>query len=116
MFARARGASWKDLYWKIWGRLVSFNCNRCERHFISAEVNFCSFHTEKAKFFPSSNEGVFPCCDAPAIRFDTSVSDIGCSAIPHAISEYKNDSKDSFKVITVSNFRKTAECLKTIQP
>jgi hypothetical protein len=102
MFARARGASWKELYWKIWGRLVSFKCKRCEKPHVASDINFCTFHTQKAKFFPSSNEGTYLCCGAPAIRFDTAVEEIGCSAIPHVISipdDVKTESEtEMFKV------------------
>jgi hypothetical protein len=48
---------------------------------------------------------LFPCCQAPAIRFDTQVKDIGCSSIPHVIAQFEElkEDKDAFLVSFLIN-------------
>ena len=39
---------WKDIYWKIWARLVSFECQVCESRFVGSELAQCRQHLHSA--------------------------------------------------------------------
>lgn len=57
LFMRQKGLNWRDIFWKIWGHLNSFDCMTCDSKFIAAEIEFCSFHPQKPKFNIGSNSG-----------------------------------------------------------
>jgi hypothetical protein len=78
--------SWREIYWKIWGHLVTLHCGVCDRNFVGAEIQHCRYHSQKAKFGGGSKSGVYPCCNAPAIRFDTGLKNYGCCATNHQLS------------------------------
>ncbi len=80
------GLSWKETYYKIWAHLVTLYCVECDRHFVAAEVDHCSFHSQKARFGCGSNSGKYACCGAPAIRFDTALRSDGCTAKSHRVA------------------------------
>jgi hypothetical protein len=78
--------AWKDIFWKIWGRLNSFNCTSCGLQFAASEINHCNYHPQEPKFPHGSNVGVYQCCNQSAIRFDTSIKKKGCTAHGHTIA------------------------------
>lgn len=80
------GLSWRETYWKIWSHLITLHCGICDRNFVGAEIWHCSFHSQRAKFNNGSNKGDYPCCKAPAIRFDTALKYSGCCAKSHELS------------------------------
>lgn len=80
------GLSWREIHWKIWGHLVTLHCGVCDRNFVGAEIGHCRFHSQKAKFGGGSKSGIYPCCNAPAIRFDTALKNYGCCAQNHQLS------------------------------
>lgn len=61
---------WKDIYWKIWARLINFECVKCESKFVGSELSYCRYHPstvsqgQKPKFQYGSNKGTYPCCGA----------------------------------------------------
>lgn len=57
-FLRKEGVAWKEIYWKIWGRLQSFECKTCNQRFIGSNLLHCSFHPQHPKFQYSSNVGL----------------------------------------------------------
>ncbi len=86
-YLRQQGSlSWKEIYYKIWAHLVTLHCGECDQNFVGAEIGHCSYHSQKARFGGSSNSGKYPCCGAPAIRFDTALRNDGCTARDHKLS------------------------------
>lgn len=73
MYLRQKAVSWKEIFMKIYARLQEFNCTECHEKFIGAEINHCSFHPMNAKFSFGVNNGYYPCCNAQALRFSTSI-------------------------------------------
>ena len=57
-FMRKENVTWKDIYWKVWGRIQTFNCNVCDWNFIASEYGHCSFHPQNPKFNHGSNSGM----------------------------------------------------------
>jgi len=84
-FLRLRNMTWKEIYWKIWARLQTLYCTVCEEYFVASELGHCSYHPMGPKFTYGSNTGVFPCCNSPAVRFDTNIRKQGCCARNHVI-------------------------------
>ena len=62
-YLRKVGVNWKSVYWKIWGRLVEYECTSCETRFTAAEFQYCSYHPQQPKFPFGSNHGKYPCCE-----------------------------------------------------
>jgi len=62
-FMQKENVPWREIYWKIWARLQTFNCAECDSPFVGAELEHCSYHTSKPKFNYGNNVGVFPCCN-----------------------------------------------------
>ena len=86
-FLRHQGSlSWREVYWKIWARLTTLHCAVCDHNFVAAEVGHCSYHSQNPKFGSGTNRGVYACCNAPAIRFDTALKTYGCQAKMHELS------------------------------
>jgi len=86
-YLRQQGAlSWKEIYYKIWAHLITLHCGECDQHFVGAEIGHCVYHSQKAKFGSGSNNGTYPCCGAPAIRFDTALRSDGCTAKNHRLA------------------------------
>jgi hypothetical protein len=52
--------SWKEIFWKVWAYLQVLECKACHQWFNLAEVDHCSFHSQKATFslFSTPNEGM----------------------------------------------------------
>lgn len=74
--------------------MIQFDCISCERKFVGAEIEHCSFHPLKPKFAYGLNDGMqvlfslilrFPCCDTKAVRFNTAINEQGCSAKFHEV-------------------------------
>lgn len=82
---------WKDIYWKIWARLVNFDCQKCESKFVGSELSYCRYHpstisqSQKPKFQYGSNKGTYPCCGAQALRINTHIEQKGCQADNHVV-------------------------------
>ena len=51
LYLRQKQIPWKDIFWKMFARLQEFRCCHCDKKFIGAEINHCSMHTEKPKFY-----------------------------------------------------------------
>jgi hypothetical protein len=85
MFLETQGLTWRDIYWKVWGRLISFQCLSCAEHFVGNEMRHCSYHPLEPKFNIGSNIGNYQCCNQQAVRFDTSIKKKGCAATSHQI-------------------------------
>lgn len=49
--------SWRDIYWRIWARLMEFDCVSCESKFVGAELAHCSYHPQNPRFNAGSNVG-----------------------------------------------------------
>jgi hypothetical protein len=58
MFLRQKSIPWKTIYWKLWSRMIQFDCISCERKFVGAEIEHCSFHPLKPKFAYGLNDGM----------------------------------------------------------
>ena len=86
LFLKSQSFTWRELYWKLWGRLVAFNCTNCGQLFSGAEFRHCSYHPLPAKFAFGSNIGCYECCNQQAVRFDTSIKKKGCTAREHTVS------------------------------
>jgi len=83
MYVKQQGLTWREIYWKLWGRLVSFNCVSCGSEFVGAELGHCSYHPQEPRFPHGRNTGYYQCCEQKAVRFDTSIQKKGCSARNH---------------------------------
>jgi len=94
-YLRQQALSWKEIYWKMWSRLTVFNCSVCDSNFVGSDILHCSYHPHKPKFNSGVNSGVYPCCNAVAIRFDTSIKRRGCTANEHKL--VANSSEDEVK-------------------
>ena len=57
----------------------------CNERFVGAEINHCSFHPMNPKFLFGVNQGVYPCCNAQALRFSTQIKKQGCTSKNHNI-------------------------------
>jgi len=87
---RARKLSWREIYWKIWGMIATMRCKVCGNYFTASELEHCAFCPQQPLFRPGQNMGMYPCCNTPAIRFDTSnftKTRRGCCAKSHVIDE-----------------------------
>eukprot|EP00743_Colponemidia_sp_Colp-15_P010169 GILK01011172.1.p1 GENE.GILK01011172.1~~GILK01011172.1.p1 ORF type:complete len:738 (-),score=129.94 GILK01011172.1:1-2214(-) len=81
----AAGVGWKEIYWRIWSTCFDFDCTSCKQRFVGADLFRCSYHPEIPLFTAGSNAGLYPCCQATAIRFDTSVKRHGCRFKSHIV-------------------------------
>eukprot|EP00742_Colponemidia_sp_Colp-10_P012057 GILJ01013485.1.p1 GENE.GILJ01013485.1~~GILJ01013485.1.p1 ORF type:complete len:740 (+),score=117.42 GILJ01013485.1:42-2261(+) len=81
----AAGVGWKEIYWRIWSICFDFDCTSCKQRFIGSDLFRCSYHPEIPLFTAGSNAGIYPCCQATAIRFDTSVKRHGCRYKSHIV-------------------------------
>ena len=98
-FLRKNAISWREIYWKIWGRLIDFQCNICDKQFIGAHLAHCSYHPQSPKYTSGANSGQYiyiyiyicryPCCKTNAIRFHTKFETRGCHARNHVIKSTK---------------------------
>jgi len=56
------------------------------------EANHCAFHPNQPEFLTDQGEntGSYPCCQAPAMRFNTGFNSrlAGCQAKPHTVGNY----------------------------
>ena len=43
-FLRQKQISWSEIFWKMFARLQEFRCTYCDKKFIGAEINHCSYH------------------------------------------------------------------------
>lgn len=79
--------SWREIYWRMWGRLNTLWCGTCGCHFCAAELGQCLYHTAKPEWYeaPRAHAGVYPCCQQLALRFGTSVRRTGCCARDHTV-------------------------------
>ncbi|OMJ85002.1 hypothetical protein SteCoe_13777 [Stentor coeruleus] len=94
LFLKEQGLSWRDIYWRIWGRLPYFFCINCNSTFIGSELGHCNFHTQEPRFNSGSNVGYYECCRQKAVRFDTSIKKKGCCAKNHVIKNEAIHSKE----------------------
>lgn len=83
LYLKEQGLTWKEIYWRIWGRLPFFSCAICGMTFIGSELGHCSYHSQEPKFNAGSNIGFYQCCQQKAVRFDTSIKKKGCCAKNH---------------------------------
>jgi hypothetical protein len=89
-----KNIKWKDIYWKIWARLVTLECTVCESNFVGSELFHCRYHSQKPKFQYGSNKGQYPCCGAQALRFSTHIEQKGCCAAIHTVKVTPDIEKD----------------------
>jgi Domain of unknown function (DUF3342)/CHORD len=92
-FLKEQGLNWREVYWRIWGRLPFFQCINCGFTFIGSELGHCSYHTQEPKFTSGSNIGYYQCCQQKAVRFDTSIKKRGCCAKNHQVKPEQLHSK-----------------------
>ena len=90
----SKSSKWKDIYWKIWSRLLSLECSVCDSQFIGSELFHCRYHSQKPKFVYGSNKGTYPCCGAQALRFSTHIEQKGCCAAIHTVKVTPDIEKD----------------------
>lgn len=94
-YLRQQGSlGWREIYWKMWAHLVHLHCSECDCNFVGAEIAHCSFHSSKATFGKTSDNGTYPCCGVPAIRFDAAQKSEGCKAKNHKILYTYNTSEN----------------------
>jgi hypothetical protein len=98
LFLKSQSFTWRELYWKLWGRLVAFTCTNCGQMFSGAEYRHCSYHPLPAKFAFGSNIGCYECCNQQAVRFDTSIKKKGCTAREHTVS-YEQQQTSEFEML-----------------
>mmetsp|Transcript_27527 Transcript_27527/g.49633 ORF Transcript_27527/g.49633 Transcript_27527/m.49633 type:complete len:431 (+) Transcript_27527:478-1770(+) len=84
-YLNSQAFSWSDIYWKIWSRLITFDCVDCGKCFQGAELEHCSYHPLKAKFTIGSNIGTYQCCQQQAVHLDASIQKQGCTARRHSV-------------------------------
>lgn len=85
---------WKDIYWKIWARLITLECQVCSSFFVGSELLHCRYHPQKPKFNHGSNKGTYPCCGTQALRFSTDIEKKGCQASSHSVKIIPEIEKD----------------------
>lgn len=85
MYLRQKQMPWQDIFWKMFARLQEFRCTCCDKKFIGAEINHCSSHPIDPKFMYGAVEGVYPCCQSKAIRYQCGLKTTGCTAVKHKI-------------------------------
>ena len=85
MFLRQKQISWQDIFWKMFARLQEFRCTHCDKKFLGAEINHCSYHPKKVNFSFQENLARYPCCNQRVQRFNTPYPDKGCTSQNHRI-------------------------------
>ena len=85
MFLRQKQISWQDIFWKMFARLQEFKCTTCDKKFLGAEINHCSYHASKANYSYQENSARYPCCNMKAQRFNSYSQDKGCTSQNHRI-------------------------------
>ena len=85
MYLKEQGLTWKEIYWRFWGRLPCFTCAGCGSMFVGSELGHCSYHLQEPRFTSGSNIGCYQCCQQKAVRFNTTIKKRGCCAKPHMI-------------------------------
>jgi hypothetical protein len=93
-YLNSQGLGSREIYWKIWSRLIMFDCVDCGECFQGAELEHCSYHPLEAKFTIGSNIGVYQCCQEQAVRFDTSIKKQGCTAHRHSVCPEQTQSTE----------------------
>lgn len=69
----------------MFARLQEFRCTHCDKKFIGAEINHCSYHMGQPKFLFNEVVGTYPCCNSKAHRFQTLNQQNHCSSQNHRI-------------------------------
>lgn len=85
---------WKDIYWKIWARLITLECTVCESFFVGSELAQCRHHSQKPKFQFGSKKGTYPCCGGQVLRFSTHIEQKGCQASNHTVKASSETEKE----------------------
>ena len=57
-FLRKQALSWREIYWKIWSRLMDYKCSICDNMFIASYYSHCSFHPKLPSFLYGQNTGM----------------------------------------------------------
>ncbi|CAI2387771.1 unnamed protein product [Moneuplotes crassus] len=91
-----KNVSWRHCFWKIWARLKYDECTFCGQKFVYSEYDHCTYHPEAPEFQYGSNTGTYPCCQAEAVRFTTSVHKGGCKNQRHIFKNLQTDSREYY--------------------
>lgn len=76
---------WRDIYWKLWGRIQTLKCTTCNVYFSGAEIGHCTHHLAEPVWETGaqSHMGHYPCCQRSVVRFGTVTQRSGCAAREH---------------------------------
>jgi hypothetical protein len=77
--------SWRDMYWKLFGRVRHLQCVLCKQQFPICEYQHCAYHASEPMFPPQENAGFYPCCGTPARRFTAVQLPTGCVGRKHTV-------------------------------
>ena len=66
---RGKGGA-REAFWRLWGLTRFLTCSVCSVQFPLAELEHCTYHPSEPCFERGENRGTYPCCGAPALRFD----------------------------------------------
>lgn len=69
----------------MFARLQEFRCTHCDKKFLGAEINHCSYHPSKVSFNFQANSARYPCCNSRAQRFNAYLPEKGCTSQNHRI-------------------------------
>lgn len=67
---RSKGGA-REAYWRLWGLTHFLSCSTCDTQFPVCEFEQCAYHPSEPVFDRGDHRGVFPCCQQPAMRFDS---------------------------------------------
>ena len=91
-YLRKQGVSWRRIFWKVWARLITDEWAVWKNIYVLADVANWSYHPDAPVFMFGWNSGTFPCCNAEAIRFSTSLKEKGWTSKRHTLSLISEDS------------------------
>ncbi|CEM15060.1 unnamed protein product [Vitrella brassicaformis CCMP3155] len=80
--------SWREVYWMIWGQLICLTCDVCGEGFAVSRYKCCAYHPSSPHFMFGQNDGIYPCCHTPAVRFSLTRAphSDGCCSRNHTVS------------------------------
>lgn len=76
---RVARLGWREIFWRLFASLHVFRCARCGQGFVATEWAQCPTHASNPVWMrDDDNMGTYPCCGAPATRFERGEVLSGC--------------------------------------
>ncbi|KAI9356977.1 hypothetical protein DFJ73DRAFT_821670 [Zopfochytrium polystomum] len=86
------GYEWREVLWRIWGRLHHFRCRACGHLFLLGDIGRCRYHPEPLTFSDESPRGRYACCNEYDYRFSPFSASKGCRWGDHVPDDLSGNS------------------------